>query len=115
MWSSSIGSMRIRGYALGVRRVTVSLDDDLVKIAEADVSAGRAKSVSAWVASAMRAKAQARAELVSDMRELEARDATSDREMARIADSLGLPATTVRAAMNGGASRTLPQRRRRRR
>lgn len=51
----------IRRYADGMRRITVSLDDALVARAEADVAAGRAPSVSAWVAGAIRAKAQARA------------------------------------------------------
>jgi hypothetical protein len=37
------------------------------RLAKADVAAGRAESISAWVADAMRAKAQARAELVASV------------------------------------------------
>jgi Arc/MetJ-type ribon-helix-helix transcriptional regulator len=53
-----------------MRRITISLDDDLARLAEAEVSAGRASSVSAWVADAIRAKARARADLVADLEEL---------------------------------------------
>lgn len=60
-----------------MRRVTVSLDDDLGRLAEAEVRAGRAPSVRAWVADAIRAKARARADLVADLEELERREPTS--------------------------------------
>jgi hypothetical protein len=82
-----------------MRRITVSLEDALVEVAEADVAAGRAPSVSAWVAGAIRAKAQARAELLTDFEELERRDPTSPAEMEAIAAALGMSAATVALAM----------------
>jgi Arc/MetJ-type ribon-helix-helix transcriptional regulator len=93
-----------------MRRITVSLDDALVKLAEADVAAGRAPSVSAWVASAMRAKAQARVELIEDLEELERRDPTSPADLAAVARSLGLPRKVVEQAFK--RTRTAAQQRR---
>lgn len=82
-----------------MRRITVSLDDSLVEIAEADVAAGRASSVSAWVANAIRAKAQARTELIADLEELERRDPTPPEVIASVARSLGLPRLLVTKAI----------------
>jgi Arc/MetJ-type ribon-helix-helix transcriptional regulator len=87
-----------------MRRITISLEDALVALAEAEVASGRAPSVSAWVASAIRAKAQARAELIADLEELERRDPTGEREIAAIASTLGLPISVVTRAMNRGPS-----------
>jgi len=78
-----------------MRRITISLDDALVKLAESEVAAGRAPSVSAWVASAIRAKAQARDELIADLEVLEQRDPTPPAQVASIAHSLGLPRSVV--------------------
>lgn len=50
-----------------MRRITVTIDDELVEIARAAVKAGRAPSVSAWVAAAMREKASAIADVLSDI------------------------------------------------
>lgn len=88
-----------------MRRVTVSLDDQLVELMEADVSAGRAASVSAWVASAIRAKAQARAELIRDLMAEEARDPTPPDVIASVAKSLGLPVSAVESAVRPRARR----------
>jgi Arc/MetJ-type ribon-helix-helix transcriptional regulator len=82
-----------------MRRITISLDDDLARLAEAEVSAGRASSVSAWVADAIRAKARARADLVADLEELERREPTSPELVASMARALGLPRATVAKAM----------------
>jgi Arc/MetJ-type ribon-helix-helix transcriptional regulator len=82
-----------------MRRITVTLDEALVEVVEADVAAGRAPSVSAWVASAIRAKAQARAELVADLEELERRDPTPPAAIASIARTLGLPTAVVATAI----------------
>jgi len=41
------------------RRVTVTVPAEALALAEADVAAGRATSLSAWVADAMEAKAKA--------------------------------------------------------
>ncbi|MHB8296706.1 MAG: toxin-antitoxin system antitoxin subunit [Acidimicrobiales bacterium] len=51
-------------------RITVSVGEDAVRAAEAAVSAGRAPSVSAWVASAMndRAHAENLAGVLADIR-----------------------------------------------
>jgi len=74
-----------------MRRITVTLDDALVELAESDVAASRSPSVSAWVASAIRAKAQARAELIADLEELERRDPTPPRVIDGLARALGVP------------------------
>jgi Arc/MetJ-type ribon-helix-helix transcriptional regulator len=82
-----------------MRRITVTLDEALVKLAEADVAAGRAPSISAWVAEAIRAKAQARTELLSDFDELERRDPTPPHVVETIARSLGLSRSVVAKAI----------------
>jgi Arc/MetJ-type ribon-helix-helix transcriptional regulator len=78
-----------------MRRITISLDEDLARLAEAEVRAGRSPSVSAWVADAIRAKARARAELVADLEDLEQREPTSPELVAAMARVLGLPRTAV--------------------
>jgi Arc/MetJ-type ribon-helix-helix transcriptional regulator len=88
-----------------MRRITISLDDDLARLAEAEVSAGRAPSVSAWVADAIRAKARARADLVADLEELERREPTSAEIVTSMARALGLSRTAVAKALKGGRRR----------
>lgn len=88
-----------------MRRITISLDDDLARLAEAEVRAGRAASVSAWVADAIRAKARARADMVADLEALEAREPTSSEVIASMARALGLPKGTVTDAMKGRRKR----------
>jgi Arc/MetJ-type ribon-helix-helix transcriptional regulator len=88
-----------------MRRITISLDDDLARLAEAEVSAGRAPSVSAWVADAIRAKARARADLVADLEELERREPTSPEMVASMARALGISRATVAKALKGGRQR----------
>jgi Arc/MetJ-type ribon-helix-helix transcriptional regulator len=88
-----------------MRRITISLDDDLARLAEAEVRAGRASSVSAWVADAIRAKARARADLVADLEELEQREPTSPEIVASMARALGLPKATVLKAIQGRRNR----------
>lgn len=73
----------------------MSLDDTLARMAESEVAAGRAPSVSAWVADAIRDKAQARAELLADFEELELRDPTPPEIIATVARTLGLSRATV--------------------
>jgi Arc/MetJ-type ribon-helix-helix transcriptional regulator len=84
-----------------MRRITISLDDDLAKLAESEVQAGRAGSVSAWVADAIRAKARARADLVAELEELERRAPTSAETVASMARALGLPKATIVKAIKG--------------
>ena len=72
-------------YARGMRRITVTLDEALVELVEADVAAGRAPSVSAWVAGAIRSKAQARAELIEELADLERRDPIPPKVVASVA------------------------------
>lgn len=93
-----------------MRRITVTLEDSLVDLAEADVAAGRAPSVSAWVADAIRAKAQARAELVADLEALEERDPASREALDSIARAVGLPRTVVAGAVRGTRARTRARR-----
>jgi Arc/MetJ-type ribon-helix-helix transcriptional regulator len=87
-----------------MRRITISIDEDLARLAEAEVRAGRSPSVSAWIADAIRAKARARAELVADLEELEQREPTSADVLA-MARVLGLPRTTVAKALRTRSAR----------
>lgn len=82
-----------------MRRITITLDEELVELIEADVAAGRAPSVSAWIASAVRAKAQARTELIADLDDLERRDPIRPEVIASVARSLGLEPGIVAGAI----------------
>ena len=82
----------------------------MVELAESEVAAGRAPSVSAWVAGAIRAKAQARAELIADLEQLERLDPTPPHVIARIARSLGLPRAAVAKAIKQPSPRPLQKR-----
>lgn len=82
-----------------MRRITISIDEHLARLAEAEVRAGRSPSVSAWVADAIRAKARARAEIVADLEELEQREPTSPAVSAAMARALGLPRAAVIRAL----------------
>ena len=86
-----------------MRRITISLDEDLARLAEAEVRAGRSPSVSAWVADAIRAKARARAELVADLENLEQHEPTPPEVAAAMARVLGLPRSAVAKALKGRA------------
>ena len=88
-----------------MRRITISLDDDLARIAEAEVKAGRAPSVSAWVADAIRAKARARVELVADLEAQERTDPTPSNQIASIARVLGLSPGAVTKMLRGRRDR----------
>ena len=89
-----------------MRRITISLDDDLARLAEAEVRAGRAASVSAWVADAIRTKARARADLVADLEEIELREPTPPAIVASMARALGLSRATVVKALRGRRKRS---------
>jgi Arc/MetJ-type ribon-helix-helix transcriptional regulator len=84
-----------------MRRITVSLDDDLARLAEAEVKAGRAPSVSAWIADAIRAKAQARTELIADFEELERRDPTPPQTIESTARVLGISPGALKKILKG--------------
>lgn len=88
-----------------MRRITISIDEDLARLAEAEVRAGRSPSVSAWIADAIRAKARARAELVADLEALEEREPTSPDVMDAMARVLGLPRTAVAKALRNRSTR----------
>jgi Arc/MetJ-type ribon-helix-helix transcriptional regulator len=88
-----------------MRRITISLDEDLARLAEGEVRAGRAASVSAWVADAIRAKARARADLVADLEELESREPTPPAIVASMARALGLRRGTIVKAMKNRRQR----------
>ena len=81
---------------MDMRRLTVTVDEALFRLAKADVAAGRAESVSAWVAEAMREKARARAELVADLEELDRKDPPPDHVINTVARSLGRSTAWVR-------------------
>jgi Arc/MetJ-type ribon-helix-helix transcriptional regulator len=86
-----------------MRRITISIHEDLARLVEANVRAGRSPSVSAWVADAIRAKVRARAELVAELEEMEQREPTSPEIAAALARALGL---SRRAAVKGLKTRT---------
>lgn len=71
----------------------------MVRLAEAEVKAGRAASVSAWVADAIRMKARARADLIADLEEQERREPSSPELVAAMAGALGLPKKAVANAL----------------
>jgi predicted transcriptional regulator len=89
-----------------MRRLTVIADEALLKIARAEVQAGRASSISAWVADAMRGKAHARAELVAELEDLNRADPPSDDAVTLIARSLGRSKSWVAGALGLSVMRT---------
>lgn len=89
-----------------MRRLTISIEEDLVKLAQAEVRSGRASSISAWVADAIRSKAHARRELIADLEDLERRDPTPDALVKSMARSLGLSKTAVVASLKAGSSKS---------
>jgi len=78
-----------------MQRVTVTVDDSLMALARADVKAGRANSVSAWVADAMRRKALARAELIAELEDMNAEAPYDDETVNWVAGVIGRPAEWV--------------------
>lgn len=74
-------------------------------MAEAEVRAGRAASLSAWVADAIRAKARARADLIADLEDLEQREPTSPEVVASMARALGISRTAVAKALKSRPNR----------
>ena len=88
-----------------MRRITISLEDELAKVAEAEVRAGRSASVSAWIADAIRAKARARAELVADLENLEQHEPTSPVAVAAMARAIGVSRATVMKALKARSTR----------
>ena len=89
-----------------MRRITITLDEDLARMAEAEVRAGRADSLSAWVADAIRAKARARADLIADLEDLEQRDPSSPEIVASMANALGISRTAVTKALKSRPKRS---------
>ncbi|HXI60041.1 MAG TPA: ribbon-helix-helix protein, CopG family [Polyangia bacterium] len=81
------------------RRITISIDENLARLVEAEVRAGRSPSVSAWVADAIRAKVRARVELVAELEGMEKREPTSREIFAVMARVLGLPRRAVVKAL----------------
>ena len=82
-----------------MRRITISIEDDLARLAELEVKAGRADSVSAWVADAMRAKARARSELIAELEQLEQSQPTPASTIATMARALGMSKATIAKAL----------------
>ncbi len=75
--------------------MTVTVDDSLAALARADVEAGRAHSMSAWVADAMRRKALARAELIAELEDMTAEQPYDHDTVHWVAGVLGRPADWV--------------------
>lgn len=69
-------------------------------LAKADVEAGRATSVSAWVADAMRRKAVARAELIAEIEGMTAEEPYDDAAARWVAGVLGRPAEWVASKLS---------------
>jgi Arc/MetJ-type ribon-helix-helix transcriptional regulator len=86
-----------------MQRVTVTVDDSLLALARADVEAGRAHSVSAWVADAVRRKALARVELIDELAEMVAAEPYDDETVSWVAGVLGRPAEWVAARLSPGS------------
>lgn len=97
----SLGSWCSTAYAVRMKRVTVSLDESLVGAVQADVAAGRAVSVSAWVSDAVRRKALARVELLADLEDAEAADPYTDDDIAWVAEAVGRDRSWVEARLRG--------------
>ena len=82
-----------------MQRITVSVPDQIADLARADVEAGFAPSLSAWVAAAMRDKAQARIELQADLARMEAENPTTTDDIAELAAILDRSEDWVREAL----------------
>ena len=85
-----------------MQRISVTVDDSLMALAKADVEAGRASSVSAWVADAMRHKALARAELIAELEDMTAEEPYDDETVSWVAGVLGRPAEWVASKLSIG-------------
>lgn len=88
-----------------MRRLTVTVDDALLRRARDDVAAGRAESISAWVADAMRKKARALEELLDEIDELNRETPPSPRAIETVARSLGRSSSWVVRALAEGRRR----------
>jgi len=88
-----------------MRRITISIENELARLAEAEVRAGRSTSVSAWVADAIRAKARARADLVADLGDFERKDPTPRSVIASMSRVLGLAPSTIARALKVRSAR----------
>ncbi|MGH3870466.1 MAG: hypothetical protein ACRDSR_02960 [Pseudonocardiaceae bacterium] len=73
----------------------MTVDDSLVALARADIEAGRAQSMSAWVADAMQRKALARAELIAELEDMTAEQPYDHETVRWVAGVLGRPAGWV--------------------
>jgi len=72
-----------------MRRLTITVDEEVFQRARKDVAAGRAESVSAWVSDAMARKARALQELMAELEELNRTRPPSSQAIATAARSLG--------------------------
>ncbi len=72
-----------------MQRITVTVDDEVARVAKAEVKAGKAESVSAWVSDAMRRKAAARAELIADLDAMARERPTTPETVAWVAAAIG--------------------------
>ncbi len=87
-----------------MQRLTITVDDDIAALARSDIEAGRAASMSAWVADAMRRKALARAELVAEIEDMRAEKPASGETVAWLATVLGRPPGWVGTRLQAGAA-----------
>lgn len=74
-----------------MKRVTISVDESVLEAARADVAAGRAASVSAWVGDAMRNKVLARLELLGELADMKADNPYTPETLDWVAETLGRP------------------------
>lgn len=74
-----------------MKRVTITVDESVLEAARADVAAGRAASVSAWVGDAMRHKVLARLELLGELADMAAEEPYTTETHDWLAETLGRP------------------------
>jgi hypothetical protein len=82
-----------------MKRVTVTVEDGLLEAAKAEVAAGRAPSVSAWVVDAMRHKLLARAELLAELEDMAAERPYSSGTVDWVAQAVGRSTEWVAAQL----------------
>lgn len=84
-----------------MRRITISVEDGVLEAVRADVGAGRAPSISAWVGDAMRRKVLARAELLGELDDMAAERTYTAATVDWVAEVLGRPREWVADRLAG--------------
>lgn len=85
-----------------MKRVTISLEDDMVAVLAQEVADGRAPSVSAWVAEAIRRRVQAGADLDAWLATAEAANPYTTADLEWVADVVGQSSEWVAERVRAG-------------